>query len=511
MKAFQLSLFLSFFFGYQLVAQNPNLVSNPSFEEFTECPQSYTEWTKDHTLVPGWTYASKGTPDFFHTCAKGTNVGVPGNFMGQSKPRTGKGYSGIFIFGETGYSEYLQSSLTEPLKAGEKYCVNFWYRVAMEGKFAVDRVDLFFSDQKVYINKESVLKLKPQVKNPTGKMMKSKDEWALYSGVYEAKGGERFMMLGNFAGRRKTKKLLVADKYGYRGRGNFCYYYIDDVSVRKIKDCDECDGIPKGLAVEVATSYSSPTDYSATDGAIDLKVKGGQPPYKIEWKDGQQGFKLENLPFGHYEYVVKDHYNCSVSDKVSFFTAVADSSFSGGNSGKISINIAGGHKPYTIAWSNGATGTSIEGLTEGEYSYTVTDARGEKIENTIVFSEFSNKLKNIGEGDAIVLDNIFFATASIELLPTSYVALDKIIDFFNETGVQLVEVSGHTDSTGSKAMNMKISEGRAKTVVDYLVERGVPKERITYVGKGPAIAVASNATAEGRQKNRRVEFKIVKK
>ncbi len=511
MKAFQLSLFLLLILSLSATAQNNNLVSNPSFENYDDCPQNYTDWTDSHNLLPGWSYASLGTPDFFHTCAKGTNVGVPGNFMGDCKPHTGKGYAGIFIFGESGYSEYLQSHLTEPLEAGKMYCVNFWYRVAMQGKFAVDRVDLFFAPRKVYINKESFLKLRPQVENPSGKMMKSKDSWALYSGIYRAKGGERFMLIGNFAGRRHTRKMLVTDKHGYAGKGNFSYYYVDDVSVREIEFCNECEGIPEGLAVEVATSYSSPTDYSATDGTIELKVKGGQPPYKVRWKDGHEGFKLENLPFGHYEYSVRDHYNCVVAETVTFFTAVADTTFSGGNTGRIELKIAGGKGPYKIKWSNGATENVLSNLSEGEYKYTVTDARGETIENTVVFSEFSNKLKNINEGDAIVLDNIFFQTASIELLPSSYVALDKIVDFFNESGVRLVEVSGHTDSTGSKGMNMKISEGRAKTVVDYLVENGVDKERITYVGKGPAKPVASNASEVGRQKNRRVEFKVVKK
>jgi outer membrane protein OmpA-like peptidoglycan-associated protein len=70
-----------------------------------------------------------------------------------------------------------------------------------------------------------------------------------------------------------------------------------------------------------------------------------------------------------------------------------------------------------------------------------------------------------------------------------------------------VEIGGHTDNTGSKATNMKLSEDRANAVRDYLISKGVSGERMTAVGYGPDEPVADNATKEGKAQNRRVELK----
>jgi outer membrane protein OmpA-like peptidoglycan-associated protein len=72
-----------------------------------------------------------------------------------------------------------------------------------------------------------------------------------------------------------------------------------------------------------------------------------------------------------------------------------------------------------------------------------------------------------------------------------------------------IEISGHTDKTGSEPVNFKLSEARAKTVVDYLVQKGVDQARMEFKGYGSLQPIADNATAQGRAKNRRVEFKIL--
>jgi len=72
-----------------------------------------------------------------------------------------------------------------------------------------------------------------------------------------------------------------------------------------------------------------------------------------------------------------------------------------------------------------------------------------------------------------------------------------------------IEISGHTDNIGSAAYNQKLSESRAKAVVDYLIEHGIDRSRLSYMGYGFEKPIAPNDTEEGRQLNRRVEFKIV--
>ena len=74
-----------------------------------------------------------------------------------------------------------------------------------------------------------------------------------------------------------------------------------------------------------------------------------------------------------------------------------------------------------------------------------------------------------------------------------------------------IELGGHTDNVGSEASNQKLSEQRAKAVYDYLVQHGVPAERLTYKGYGQSQPVADNSTPEGRRQNRRTVFTIIAK
>ncbi|RME92444.1 MAG: OmpA family protein [Candidatus Hydrogenedentota bacterium] len=110
----------------------------------------------------------------------------------------------------------------------------------------------------------------------------------------------------------------------------------------------------------------------------------------------------------------------------------------------------------------------------------------------------------------INLPNVFFETDSAELTDESKEALDSIIKIIKEKApnAQIV-IRGFTDNRGSEEYNLKLSEKRAKAVADYLVEEGELKpENISYLGLGEKRPIASNRTAEGRAKNRRVEVLI---
>ncbi|MBK6802818.1 MAG: OmpA family protein [Novosphingobium sp.] len=115
-------------------------------------------------------------------------------------------------------------------------------------------------------------------------------------------------------------------------------------------------------------------------------------------------------------------------------------------------------------------------------------------------------------GSAILVnlpDGVTFDVGSATLKPEFRATLDKVAESLIQYPNSLVDVYGHTDSTGSDAFNQTLSEGRARTVLNYLVSRGVPAARVRSQGFGETMPVASNDTAEGRQKNRRVEIKIV--
>lgn len=106
------------------------------------------------------------------------------------------------------------------------------------------------------------------------------------------------------------------------------------------------------------------------------------------------------------------------------------------------------------------------------------------------------------------LDSSTFATASAELKPATVKKLDKIVGYLNQYPQAKVEVVGHTDSTGSDAYNQKLSERRAQAVAKALEAQGIDASRISAKGLGESSPIASNATAEGREKNRRVELVI---
>jgi outer membrane protein OmpA-like peptidoglycan-associated protein len=118
----------------------------------------------------------------------------------------------------------------------------------------------------------------------------------------------------------------------------------------------------------------------------------------------------------------------------------------------------------------------------------------------------------VRKGDNITLDmpgNVTFAFDSAALNPQFNSVLDKVAQTLTEYDQTVIQIAGHTDSTGTHAYNMKLSEQRASSVKSYLAGRGVPAKRMQTVGAGPDHPIADNSTEAGRAENRRVEITIV--
>jgi outer membrane protein OmpA-like peptidoglycan-associated protein len=109
----------------------------------------------------------------------------------------------------------------------------------------------------------------------------------------------------------------------------------------------------------------------------------------------------------------------------------------------------------------------------------------------------------------IELNNVFFDFNKATLRNESITELRHMIKFMQEYPKLKIEISGHTDSVGTDEANRKLSQGRAESVREYLVSHGVHASRITAQGYGASKPVAPNATEEGRQRNRRTEFRII--
>jgi outer membrane protein OmpA-like peptidoglycan-associated protein len=444
----------------ELRAQVENMVINPGFETYETCPQDYTFMDKSHRLIPGWTYPSFTTPDYFNRCSSG-EVKVPDNFAGYSEPKDGNGYMGAILSGtDRDFREYIQGSLKTPMEAGQKYCVSFWYKLASGSKFAVDKLAVNFVKEEVANDNKTYLPLKAQLNNTEGLFLDNTEEWRQFCMVYTAEGAERFFVVGNFNNYNNTNYVVTGkDTKNKKGKA-YAYYYFDLFEIRPLIDCNVCACVPKGMETVVIDSFytggldpiTGQLNQIKNDGVISLGISGGSPPYSINWSNGVKNVqKLTNLPAGRYTYEVSDQNNCRSKGTIVFNQPKAP------------------EDPFT------------EGL------------------------------KNIEVGAALVLNNIFFETGKSILLPESYLELDKVVEFLMLGTVSQIEISGHTDSEGSDATNEKLSQSRAQAVVDYLVGKGVSTEKLRAVGYGESKPIDTNLTADGRSKNRRVEFLVLKK
>ncbi|MFN2458894.1 MAG: OmpA family protein, partial [Chitinophagaceae bacterium] len=112
---------------------------------------------------------------------------------------------------------------------------------------------------------------------------------------------------------------------------------------------------------------------------------------------------------------------------------------------------------------------------------------------------------------AVVLKNIFFDFNKYALRSESQVELDKVVQLLNDNPTVRIQIEGHTDNIGTAVENLKLSENRAKAVVNYLIGKGINAKRLAHKGFGATVPVSNNKTEEGRAQNRRTELKVVGK
>lgn len=110
----------------------------------------------------------------------------------------------------------------------------------------------------------------------------------------------------------------------------------------------------------------------------------------------------------------------------------------------------------------------------------------------------------------ITLDNVYFDTDKATIKPESYKQLNELADLLKEKKSMEIEIAGHTDNVGNEKYNQDLSKRRAESIKSYLVKKGANAQHIRAAGYGDQQPIASNATADGRAKNRRIEVRITK-
>ncbi len=232
----------------------PNLVKNAGFEELSK---PVTTWDQLDRAT-GWSNANAGSVDVFSKTA--CYVGVPDNDLGTGTPAfEGEHYAGFVAYKDDQrrnwkrllsgkeepvkpafqqYSEYLQTELSEPLTAGQKYDITFRVKLANGSDRAVNGIGGFASQAAIVKHHRHFLAEKPQV--ATTQVVKDKQNWTEITGTFTADGGEKFLVIGAFPAAAADREKVI------EGADNqHAYYYIDGVSVNLHPEPDaDGDGIP---------------------------------------------------------------------------------------------------------------------------------------------------------------------------------------------------------------------------------------------------------------------------
>ncbi len=208
-----------------------NLVQNPSFEEYLECPQRLARFD---TNVVSWSCPSMGTTDYFNSCSE--IMGTPDNFKGRQPADFGNGYVGFYVYAPDDYREYLQVELQEQLIKGVNYEVSFYVSLADRSDSAIKEFGVLFSQDQLDIDTQKNLSKNLWYQQEGNRynyleigysnFYSNTEDWILVHTQFEAKGSEKYMTLGNFKPNARTR-LFQTKKESKQG----AYYYVDMVSV----------------------------------------------------------------------------------------------------------------------------------------------------------------------------------------------------------------------------------------------------------------------------------------
>ncbi len=411
----------------------PSMIPNPSFEDYTCCPDDFSELYCAVT----WMQASDATSDYWNTCNAAGNsyAGLPP----QPAP-DGNGYVGFINM--SGWQEYIGACLSEPMVAGNTYILNFWVGPSnMSPDFdltffgATDCNNLPFDGDNCPVGQGSWQELTSihvhfdshEWINLTVTFTPTQDIYALVFGPpCNSNSDYTYYYLDNLilnvttafssisidaTGHLCTNDMVLHAHSGVDG--NWQWYYngvaivgqtdsILNVSAlgygegtyqARISNSEGCDVGEYEVSVSYPTvSVTSTSDvscYNGNDGSIDISVTGGTAPFSYSWT-GPNGFSstsedLTNIYAGDYAVTVTDSNGCTTSTSATInqptqliidSDSIIHEQCPGYANGSIDITPAGGTAPYSFSWSNGQTTEDINNLTQGTYSVTVTDNNG---------------------------------------------------------------------------------------------------------------------------------------
>jgi outer membrane protein OmpA-like peptidoglycan-associated protein len=261
----------------------------------------------------------------------------------------------------------------------------------------------------------------------------------------------------------------------------------------------------------VTASVSNIKCYGESVGAVDINVTGGLAPYQFAWSNGSKEEDIKDVRADSYSVLVTDANGClrTLHTEITEppllsmnIDSVRNVKCCGDASGAIFITVHGGVKPYNYKWSHGATTEDITNLTLGVYTVTVTDGNGCVVETPDEMTLFEQV---VSKGMFSTKD-ILFDVNKATIKPQSFTTINKIATFMKEYPSISFSIEGHTDSDGDAVSNQALSEARSEAIKQALIKFGIRDYRLRTKGYGESKPLTSNATAEGKSINRRVEF-----
>lgn len=330
MKAYIIFFFVIIF---QLSHAQPNLIPNPSFENYNGCPDFITMYSYEFGLIvmdwkaddadPLNTPIAGNTPEYFNSCATGDFVSVPQNVLGYQQAKDGDGYVGLSygyrdssLTGEDYHSEYIFSQLQEPLVANQVYTFSMYASLADSLEYAANQLGALFIDtlpfEGGYITSDFITNHTPQISGT--EVINDKDNWTKIEGTFTAQGNEQYIVIGHFPDPETLEVRHNGIEVDYTDYF-ITYYYIDDIS---LKEGDLSSNVFKGKDVKI---FPNPTTSSIFISGIeqqDIKkinifdVKGR----KVSTQFNTTTINLNNLSSGVYLLNIETYENFIFSQKI---------------------------------------------------------------------------------------------------------------------------------------------------------------------------------------------------
>ncbi len=249
-------LILMSFHGVQAWSQN--LIKNPSFEVYDQCPQHLGTF---HADVVNWTSPSLASTDYFNACS--TAMGTPENFNGTQDADFGQGYAGLYMFAPNDYREYAQGELALTLQMGVVYKISFYVSLAERSDYAVREFGLVFSEKPLNRPTKKALTKMQLYKQPGNNFAfleishsdyyNETTDWVKLEAEFTASGIENFLTIGNFQDNARTRTHKTS-----RNAKKGAYYYLDMVQLIPVNSDLAATGLPSDEAV---ASYALDTEH----------------------------------------------------------------------------------------------------------------------------------------------------------------------------------------------------------------------------------------------------------